>query len=91
MGVMVMELGRAAGAAAVMGMISIPGRLSKHSMEDILEPVCVLPEPAPIGVMLTEEGMYGLPSVRSSRREDALLLLISASLLLSFCRLCSDF
>lgn len=91
MGVIVMELGKAAGAAAVMGIISMPGRLSKHSMDDMLEPVCTVPEVLPIGVILTEEGMYGLPSVRSSRRDDALLLLISASLLLSFCRLCSDF
>lgn len=58
-GVIVMELGRAAGAAAVMGIISIPGRLSRHNMDVILEP-----EPAlgvlgvlPIGVMLTEDGI----------------------------------
>lgn len=82
-----MELGRAAGAAAVMGMISIPGRLSRHSMEDMLAPDCEAPELVPIGVILTEEGMYGLPSVRSRRSEEALLLRISASLLLSFCRL----
>lgn len=58
-GVIVMELGRAAGAAAVMGIISMPGRLSRHNMEEILEPVPALGvfDVLPIGVMLTEEGI----------------------------------
>lgn len=58
-GVIVMELGKAAGAAAVIGIISMPGRLSRHNMDVILDP-----EPAfgvfgvlPIGVMLTEDGI----------------------------------
>lgn len=38
MGVMVIELGSAAGAAAVIGIISIPGRRSNPSIEDILDP-----------------------------------------------------
>lgn len=60
MGVIVMELGSAAGGAAVIGIISMPGRRSKHSMEDRLEPgpeLCGADAPDPIGVMLTDEGM----------------------------------
>lgn len=90
MGVMVIELGNAVGAAAVMGMISIPGRLSRHNIEDILgvEPVGVLGALVPIGVMLTDEGMYGFPSVRSRSRDEVLLLLReSESLFFNFCRL----
>lgn len=56
-GVMVIELGNAAGAAAVIGIISIPGRRSRANIEEI--PGCKLPgaELDPMGVMLTEEGM----------------------------------
>lgn len=54
-----MELGKAAGAAEVMGIISIPGRLSRHSIEVILEPVPAFGGFAvlPIGVMLTDDGI----------------------------------
>lgn len=87
-GVIVMELGRAAGAAADMGMISIPGRRSRQSMDEMPAPDggCGLAELLPMGVMLTDEGMYDLPSVKSSNKEEELLL-ISESLLLSFCLL----
>lgn len=59
-GVIVMELGSAAGVAAVIGIISIPGRRSKHSIEVMLEPVPafgVFDVLDPIGVILTEDGM----------------------------------
>lgn len=59
-GVIVIELGRAAGGAAVIGIISIPGLLSRHNIDDILDPDPELggfDEVDPIGVMLTEEGM----------------------------------
>lgn len=88
MGVMVMELGRAAGAAAVMGMISMPGRRSRHSTED--RPAsgrAALAAVEPMGVMLTDEGIYDLPSVKSRRSEEVFLLLDSESLLFSFCLL----
>lgn len=55
-----MELGRAAGAAAVIGIISMPGLRSRHNIDEIFDPepeLGVLEEPVPIGVMLTEEGI----------------------------------
>lgn len=54
-----MELGRAAGAAAVMGIISMPGRRSRHSIEVRLDPESDLGvvELDPMGVMLTDDGM----------------------------------
>lgn len=57
-GVIVIELGNAAGAADVMGIISIPGRRSKQSIDDMLDPELLeFDELDPIGVMLTEDGM----------------------------------
>lgn len=58
-GVIVIELGRAAGAVAVIGIISIPGLRSKQSIEDKFEPepLVGVVEVDPIGVMLTEDGM----------------------------------
>ena len=90
-GVIVIELGNAAGVAAVIGIISIPGLRSRHIIDEILEPEPELgaPEVVPIGVMLTDDGMYDFPSVRSSNNDDVLLLRDS-SLLFSFCLLCSD-
>lgn len=92
MGVIVIELGKAAGAAAVIGMISMPGRRSRQSIELRLAPEAELDGVVgaePIGVMLTEEGMYGLPSVKSNRSEVVLLPLRASSLLFTFCRLWS--
>lgn len=86
-GVIVIELGKAAGGAAVMGIISIPGRRSRQSMERFdADAPPGFEVVVPIGVMLTDEGMYDLPSVRSKRSEDVLLR-TSESLLLSFCLL----
>lgn len=59
-GVIVIELGKAAGAAAVMGMISMPGLRSRHSIDDIFDPgteLGGLDELDPMGVMLTDDGM----------------------------------
>lgn len=56
MGVIVIELGSAAGGAAVMGMISMPGRRSRHSMDDRLAGAAGAGA-APMGVMLTDDGM----------------------------------
>lgn len=60
MGVIVIELGKAAGVAAEIGIISMPGRRSRHSIEDMFDPEPVLAAlelVEPIGVMLTEEGI----------------------------------
>jgi hypothetical protein len=88
---MVIELGRAAGAAAVIGIISMPGRRSRHNIDDMLDPdsdLGVVEVLDPIGVILTEDGIKDLPSVKSKRREEALLpLRVSESLLFSFCLL----
>lgn len=59
-GVIVIELGKAAGVAAVIGIISIPGRRSRHIMDDILEPDPELGGPdevVPMGVILTDDGI----------------------------------
>lgn len=91
-GVIVIELGKAAGGAAVIGMISIPGLRSKHNIEERFEPELELgdlEELDPIGVILTDDGIYDFPSVRSKSKDEALLR-DSESLLFSFCLLCSD-